>query len=365
MRYARLVENTNRKEKLTKKIEENIEIENDILLEDSISADISTFELMRVEDIENADHIKSVQKIKGVERTARVAERPERETISRSENKYYDAGDFDPTFMQRHTSEISYDLLRDELIKYGAISDLVAEVNSGKEASIYVAHLNGAPLIVKMFRLQLTSHNKAKRRRVGNPQTRATSFASAEYTKLSLAYLANIRVPTPALKVNNIILMSFIGENWIPAKQLRNVILEEPVEVFDEIVEQLKIMYQKAHLIHGDFSEYNILFHDSKPYIIDFPQAIDMRLLSNRSEAGYKKNLPILKKDIDTICKYFEKEYYLETEYEEIYHYVAGKDSKRENVDFTVEEIEELIHLQQMTVQTAKIRDKDLIQNNR
>ncbi|NHJ04957.1 MAG: hypothetical protein EAX90_09045 [Candidatus Heimdallarchaeota archaeon] len=360
-----MVENTKRKEKLTKKIEENKEVENEILILDSISAEISTFELMRVEDIEKADRIKSIQKIKGVERTARIAERPVRETISRFENKYYDAGDFDPTFMQRHTSEISYDLLRDELIKYGAITDLVAEVNSGKEASIYVAHLKGAPLIVKMFRLQLTSHNKAKRRRAGNPQTRATSFASTEYTKLSLAFQANVRVPTPALKVNNIILMSFIGENWIPAKQLRNVILEEPIEVFDEIVEQLKIMYQKAHLIHGDFSEYNILFHDSQPFIIDFPQAIDMRLLSNRSELGYKRNLPILRKDIDTICKYFEKEYKLEIDYEEIFRYVAGKDSMRENVDFTIDEIEELIRLQQMTVSTSKIKDKDLIPENR
>ncbi|NHJ38475.1 MAG: hypothetical protein FK731_00475, partial [Asgard group archaeon] len=247
-----------------------------------------------------------------------------------------------------------------ELKKFNVISDLVAEVNSGKEASIYIAHLNNSPLIVKLFRLQLTSHNKQKRRRTGNPLTRATSYANREYYLMSVAFRAGLNVPTPAMNINNIILMQFIGEGWKPAPQLRNAFLIEPADMLDEIIEQLKIMYQKARIIHGDFSEYNILVQNNIPIIIDFPQAIDMSLLANRSEDRIHRNLEVLKKDIQTICEYFEKEYHLEADFTEVYHYIAGKDASRETVNFTLDEIEEMIKQQQLIVSKAELRDLDI-----
>jgi len=319
------------------------------------------FQILRVEDIENTDRVELKQKVKGITRVTRAIEQPERETISRSDNKYYFAGNFDPTFMQRQTSEISYQKLLKELVQYGVITDLVAEINSGKEASIYLAHLQGAPLIVKMFRLQLTSHNKQKKRQTGNPLTRATAYATAEYYRLAMAFRAKLNSPTPAKILNNIILMQFIGKDWKPAPQLRNVILEDPLEMFDKIIEQLKIMYQEAKLIHGDFSEYNILVHENEPFIIDFPQAIDMSLLANRTEARFKQNIDVLMKDIQTIIDYFKKEYYIESDFEKILQYILGKDKDREQITSKMNDLEELIIQQQMLVSKAKLRDKDLL----
>lgn len=330
------------------------------LLDISEADDEEAFEILRVEDFENAEITNSQTKIKGVTRVTRVAERPDKEIISRSENKYYCAGVFDPTFMQKTSKEISYQHLKKELKKYGAVSDLVAEVNSGKEATIYIAHLNNAPLIVKLFRLQLTSHNKQKRRKAGNPLTRATAYANIEYYLMSVAYRAGVNVPTPAMNINNIIIMQFIGSDWQPAPQLRNAKLPEPVDTLDEIIDQLKVMYQKARVIHGDFSEYNILVHENKPIIIDFPQAIDMSLLGNRSENRIHGNLEVLKKDILTICEYFERRYHLEVDFTEVYHYIAGKDASRENVDFTIDEVEEMIKKQQLIVPKAELRDLDV-----
>ncbi len=318
------------------------------------------FEIVRVEDIESAEITNPQTKIKGASRIARVAERPKKEIITREGNKYYTVGSFDPSFMQMTTKEITYKHLNNELKKFNVISDLVAEVNSGKEASIYIAHLNNSPLIVKLFRLQLTSHNKQKRRRTGNPLTRATSYANREYYLMSVAFRAGLNVPTPAMNINNIILMQFIGEGWEPAPQLRNAFLIEPADMLDEIIEQLKIMYQKARIIHGDFSEYNILVQNNIPIIIDFPQAIDMSLLANRSEDRIHRNLEVLKKDIQTICEYFEKEYHLEADFTEVYHYIAGKDASRETVDFTLDEIEEMIKQQQLIVPKAELRDLDI-----
>jgi len=335
--------------KKVKKTDQEIKLDTDsteIVTEKESELD---FNQLRVEDIEKADRVKTQQKIKGLERTKRIAEEPTKLTISKAGNKYYSTGDFDFSFMQRHTNEISFELIQSELIRIGAVTELVAEVNSGKEATIYTAHLNGAPLIVKAFRQQNTSHNKSKRRKVGNAQTRAASYAYKEYMFLTKAYRNGVRIPTPAMRINNVILMRFIGEEWTPAPQLRQVILENPEEVLDEIIEQLKLMFQKAKLIHGDFSEYNILIHKNEPIIIDFPQAIDMSLVGNISERYLKNNLQVLQKDILTIRNYFEKAYNLTFKFDEVYKYIAGKYARREKfVDLTVEEIERLIDEEKM-----------------
>ncbi len=116
--------------------------------------------------------------------------------------------------------------------------------------------------------------------------------------------------------------------------------------MFDKIIEQMKILYQQAKIIHGDLSEYNILVHNNNPTIIDFPQAIDMSLLRNYSNNRMNANLNVLQKDIYTVCHFFEKEYFIETDFEKIFQYIAGKDAFREKVDFTTKELDEIIEKQ-------------------
>ncbi len=322
------------------------------------------FNQLRVEDIEKADRVKTQTKIKGIERTKRLVEQPTKLTVSRTDNKYYNSGAFDQSFMQMHTSEISYDLVQSELVRVGVISELVAEVNSGKEATIYTAHLKGSPLIVKAFRQQNTSHNKQKRRKTGNAQARAASYANREFQFLGKAYRNGVRIPTPAMRINNIIIMQFIGDEWIPAPQLRQVILENPEEVLDDIIEQLRLLFQHAKMIHGDFSEYNLLYHDGKIIVIDMPQAIDMSLIGNISERRLRPNLQVLQQDIMTIRNYFEKEYNLTFDFKEVYSYIAGKYARREKfVDLTVEEMERLIDEEKMGNFNKKFRDKDIASN--
>ncbi|MHA1354936.1 MAG: RIO1 family regulatory kinase/ATPase domain-containing protein, partial [Candidatus Heimdallarchaeota archaeon] len=219
--------------KKIKETEKEIELESDSTPEVTEEERELDFAQLRVEDIQKADRVKTQTKIKGIERAKRLVEQPAKLTVSRTDNKYYASGAFDQSFMQMHTSEISYDLVQSELVRVGVITELVAEVNSGKEATIYTAHLKGSPLIVKAFRQQNTSHNRQKR-------------ANREYQFMGKAYRNGVRIPTPAMRINNIIIMQFIGDEWIPAPQLRQVILENPEEVLDDIIEQLKILFQRA-----------------------------------------------------------------------------------------------------------------------
>ncbi|MEA2071938.1 MAG: RIO1 family regulatory kinase/ATPase [Asgard group archaeon] len=272
---------------------------------------------LRVEDLQHAERVKINQKIDGIERIKRQAQRAPKKAISK-----FDRKTFDPGFMPLHTSEITYALLQKELQQTGLITDLVAEVNAGKEASIYIAHLQGAPLILKAFRHQQTCHNRSK----GNPQLRAAAIAAREYYHLTRAYKAGVRVPTPARQINNVILMRFIGSGWEPAPQLRKATLEDPLAVLDELIEQVKIMYTDAKLIHGDLSEYNILIHNQQPVLIDFPQAIDMSLYHMQFTSNKKQSMKILQKDLHTLLNYFEKEYSLTCDIGEILYYIIGKD---------------------------------------
>jgi len=339
---------TKANKKSDKLLKKNQKIENEL----ELNAESLQEDQLRTDDLENAERVKISQKIKGTKRVVQAIERDPKEAVTK-----FDRHTFDPGFLSMQTKEITYKLLREELKKYGIISDLVAEVNAGKEATILVAHLRGAPVIVKAFRLQNTCHNRSK----GNPQMRAANIAQAEYDRLTRAFNAGMRGPTPARKINNVIIMSFIGSDWEPAPQLRNSIIEEPEEVFDEIIEQLRIMYRKAKLIHGDFSEYNILLHNGKPVIIDFPQAIDISLVTARYTHIREKNLQVLRKDIVTIGKFFEREYNLTYDFDEVYRYIAGKDLDIEKVDYSIEEIEKMIGFKGSQ---PVIRDKALLSNN-
>ena len=58
--------------------------------------------------------------------------------------------------------------------------------------------------------------------------------------------------------------------------------------------------------MHGDLSEYNILYWNDTPYIIDFPQSIDIRT------NPYVRDL--LERDVRNVCTYFVRYFPIDTE---------------------------------------------------
>ena len=60
----------------------------------------------------------------------------------------------------------------------------------------------------------------------------------------------------------------------------------------------MRLAYQKANLVHGDLSEYNILYYRKKPYVIDWAQAV----VKDHCMSG-----EWLDRDIKNITRYFNK----------------------------------------------------------
>jgi RIO kinase 1 len=121
---------------------------------------------------------------------------------------------------------------------------------------------------------------------------------SAEYETLRVLHRAGVDVPRPIAHSGSTVLMEYIADaEGEPAPTLNQVQLsaDEARSAFERLMRNIELML--AHdRVHGDLSPYNVLYSDGRPWIIDFPQAVDARFNSNA--------LSLLERDIDRICTY-------------------------------------------------------------
>lgn len=171
------------------------------------------------------------------------------------------------------------------MLNRGYIKNIHGVVRSGKESRIYWGSgKRKNPVALKIF---LTTSGEFKQGRMiyiqGDPRFKRTRmdtrslvnlWALKEFKNLQQAKQAGVRVPSPFFVEGNVLLMEFIGRNGNPAPLLRETPLDHPGRVYDKIAKEVRRLYQKAQLVHGDLSEYNIMMVDSDPVIFDFAQAV-------------------------------------------------------------------------------------------
>lgn len=193
----------------------------------------------------------------------------------------------------------------------GYYEELTQTIQVGKEANVFLGkNENEENVAVKIYRLENCNFNKMQQYIASDPrfpsirpQKRDIIFAwvQREYRNLLVSRQAGVRVPTPIINRQNVLLEEFIGEGNVPALQLKDVVFEEKEEVedcFNEIIKQMKILWEKAKLVHGDLSEFNILYHENKPVFIDFSQATSVNDYHARE---------YLERDLKNVCRFFRK----------------------------------------------------------
>jgi RIO kinase 1 len=212
------------------------------------------------------------------------------------------------------------------------ITDIVAQVKGGKEASVYrcAAHptLGIDWLAAKVYRPRklrnmrndavyregrqiLTEENgkPAKPRddrilrAIGKKtafgaQVQHTSWMMYEFTSLQALHRAGAAVPKPYSVAENAILMAYLGDEQRAAPTLQEAALapDEVEPLWQATLHNLELLLQH-NLVHGDLSAYNILYWDGSITLIDFPQVVDTQ--SNRSARR------IWQRDVQRICDYF------------------------------------------------------------
>lgn len=134
-----------------------------------------------------------------------------------------------------------------------------------------------------------------------NNRTVISMWAEKEMHNLMRIRKVGINCPEVIVLKKNMLVMSFIGDNNIAARKLKYAELndEQMQFAYDEVVDMMKKLYQEAKLVHADLSEYNILWHEGKCWLIDVAQSV---------EPGHPSALEFLMRDCNNICSFFSRE---------------------------------------------------------
>jgi RIO kinase 1 len=123
-------------------------------------------------------------------------------------------------------------------------------------------------------------------------------------------------VPKPIAVKSNVVVMEFIGKEGVSAPSLKEQSPANPERVYKVIVTALKRLYQKAKIVHGDLSEYNIMMWKGKPVIFDVSQSVAIQ----HPLADF-----MLKRDIANVNRFFRRLDVKVISDEELYKMVVGR----------------------------------------
>lgn len=247
--------------------------------------------------------------IKFIEQDLEIPKKFERREKDADNRKTYDE-----VFDQATLLNIS------KLISDKIISTVDYPISSGKEANIFKGtQPDGKPVALKIYRLATATFKNIIRyidgdRRFKNIRHDHRSiiyaWAKKEFTNLERMSEVKVRVPKPIVYRKNILIMEFISEEDLPAPELRMIHIDKPATRFKSIIDQMKIFYKDAGLVHGDMSEYNILVSNGNLVIIDVGQAL---MYDHPMARG------LLKHDIKTIAYYFKRIYQIKVNENKIF----------------------------------------------
>ena len=170
-----------------------------------------------------------------------------------------------------------------KLMQSGEIETVDYPIARGKEAHVFHATTNQGPAAVKIFHTTNAVFKSLAKYIDGDPRFGGLKrrhrelvkiWVRKEYRNLRRMRKAGIRVPRPRSVLNNVLVMDLIGDESEPSPRLKDITIDDPKGVFDDLLEMLAVCWQTCDLAHADFSEYNILWYDGEPWVIDVGQAV-------------------------------------------------------------------------------------------
>lgn len=274
------------------------------------------------------------------------------------------------------------------LVEDGLIDDVVSQLMSGKEATVYTVRCGSEIRCAKVYKeankrsfkkaVQYQEGRKVRNSRRARAMEKGSKFGrkqqeeawqNAEVDALYRVAAAGVRVPKPYGCFDGVLLMELVtNDEGQVAPRLSEVsmtaeqALEDHAVVMQDVVRMLC-----AGIVHGDLSEFNVLVDDYGPVIIDLPQAVDAAA-NNNAEA-------MLERDVNKMRDYyglFAPEL-LKTNYaKEIWeHYEEGdlhpeieltgyyeEDTHEANVDSVLEEIKAAFAEEQERIERIRSADE-------
>lgn len=226
----------------------------------------------------------------------------ERHVDALKTNKTGDEHQTDGEVFDNQTLMTIYDFMTS-----GLIESVHYPISTGKEGNVfYATDPDGDPLALKIFRTSTSTFKRISKYIEGDPRFKGLTgnrrkliyaWANKEYRNLQRYYDADIPVPEPVHFRKNCLLMEYIGDENQPAPLLKDVVMVDPDDIYDEVISFIIDGFQDAHLVHGDLSEYNILMWDEQPILIDVGQAVT---------ADHFNAKEYLERDITNVNRFFK-----------------------------------------------------------
>ncbi|UPK89643.1 hypothetical protein LCI18_000578 [Fusarium solani-melongenae] len=209
-----------------------------------------------------------------------------------------------------------------QMINRGFVSEVHGAISTGKEANVYGAVLHDdrtgetTQKAIKVYKTAILSFKDRERYITGehrfkggfdkgNNRKMVKLWAEKEFRNLRRIYNAGIPCPEPISLKLHVLVMGFLGDRkgWAYPRLRDAVLTGDDVDqqwhkLYVQLLGIMRRIYQVCRLVHADLSEYNILYHKEKLYIIDVSQSV---------EPDHPRSLEFLRMDIKNVGDFFRR----------------------------------------------------------
>lgn len=229
----------------------------------------------------------------------------DKKLISKSKRRHLDdgfkKGKVVNEVLDKPTVMTLYKMIKDHIISY-----VNGSVSAGKESVLFwgVDEKNNS-VALKIYLVSTSNFKKRLPYISGDPRfsnlKKGTKnlvyfWAKKEFRNLTRCFESGIPVPKPLYVTKNILAMEFVGENGTPSKSLLESFVDE--DDYKQAISIIRDLYNKANLVHGDYSEYNIFKTANGLIVFDLGSAVDLK---------HPNSIEFLKRDINNITRFFIK----------------------------------------------------------
>jgi len=207
-----------------------------------------------------------------------------------------------------------------ELVDDGAIQEILRQLKSGKEASVFVVLVDGVRCAAKVYKSADQRNFRQRQDYVEGRQAadsreqramdkgsrfgrakREEAWQGAEAAAMRRLFTAGVRVPQPRLHADGVLVMDLVlGRDGEPAPQIAALRYDrdQARQLHRTVMQEIARMLC-AGLVHADLSEFNVLLAHDGPLIIDFPQAVDAARNNNAKR--------LLLRDVANLTRFFAR----------------------------------------------------------
>jgi len=203
------------------------------------------------------------------------------------------------------------------LVHAHLIDDVVGQLQSGKEAEVYIVRSGDKYMCAKIYKdeqgrsfkqkTQYTEGRKVRNSRQARAmegkskygrKEREADWQNTEVEALSLLGASGVGVPQTFGYYEGVLLLEMIVDaEGNPAPRLNDVALTpEEARQFHLVLMREAVLMLCAGIVHGDLSEFNVLVSHRGLVIIDLPQAV---------QATANNAFEIFERDLKQLSAYF------------------------------------------------------------